>query len=650
MTAVFVVCYIVSEIVVNRSPVASIKYAYAPTILLSLICLCLGATIEYAFRTPDFNAETINGKIVIGNITAIKDRENSTELRVTFLGNSDSSTRHINGMKVVINLDHKNYSITEGDIIAFQSRLNYIRNLGNPEEFDYHLYMSRQGYLHTQTLTENYYKIVGHKDNLSSTAKHLRRTLVNLVLNSTLNPFTKDLINTAILGDASFIDSETRTQFSKDGIAHILAISGLHMSIILTIITLILRPIDYLRVRNLRIILSIIALLGFLYITGASPSAIRSSIMSIFVMIAILTHRENSSLNALCASAIIILTFSPNAIHDVGFQLSFIAVLMILLLYSKLNTVSPKREFAYYITSSIVCVVLANIGCTVVSAYYFHTIPLLSVLSNLIIIPVLPFFIGIGIIHIIFLFLGVNLIELEWILNIISSYIKTIAELSTNIPLSHIDFVSITPATIFLYFLLLTSLILFLSRKRFPYIIASLLIISAIVVSSTFDRFHTPHTGFVILNNYKSTPILYFNNGKGCIWCDDDIINIPDFKRQNINMLSKYQITDLQLLSDTSTNNIFPPFAIICGKRIATINATQWRYYTAETPVNIDLLVITKRYYGNITDLLDTFTPSKIVFSGGIYPDRLSRLTEECANLSIPYHSLSDNGAILITQ
>ena len=644
-----VVAYAATEYVARKSPRNAVKYASAPTLLISVTCATLGCALEAAHRTPDINAGECRGHCIYGEITSIRDRDNSTDMRVTILGDCDKAAASITGHKVQVLLDHKELQVTEGDIIAFMSTLSPISNYGNPEEFDYSKYMRRQGITHRQVLGKGQYRIVGHRGSLATASKHTQRHLANTVLHSHLNPATKYFLNAALLGDVSFIDPDVRLQFSKAGLAHMLAISGLHIGIILMLISFVLQPLIYVNGHKLRTLLSMAAIGGYLFITGAPTSAVRATVMIGFVMAAYLAYRQNSSLNALCGAAIAILLFSPYSIHSVGFQLSFSAVLALTLLYPKIAIVSPKRRIAHFAVSSLLTIVIANIGCSVISAHYFHTLPLLSILSNLIIIPLLPFYIGLGALYVIFLLLGIDIGAIGWLLDAGYGCATSMAGLMTRLPLAHIDNIHISAPIMILYILLLIAITLLAHKRSFPRIIATLILMISIAATAIMERATTPSSGFVILNDPSSTPLLYFHGGTGEVWCNDRALDLDEFEQRYRNMLSKYRIKELRMIGDSNTPRTIGPFGVVGGQRIAMVSATRWKYFTAKSPVNVDYMVITRSYYGTIGQLLSIFNPRTVVIAGDVSPESLSKYTSELDSLDVQFHSISLHGAILVT-
>lgn len=648
--AVTMAVYAASEFFIHKTPARAIGLAFIPTWLLMLLCLEVGMATEYIDRTRDFDTRRLEGEMVWGRITDIRDMGNSTELRISMLGCLNDSTASISGKRITASLNYKDFMLSEGDIIAFRAKLSPISNYGNPEEFDYRQYMRQQGYLYGTLLTEYSFRVIGHSDDMTTRAKHMKRHLTNSVVNSSLAPRTKYLINTAILGDTSFVDSSTRLIFSEAGIAHILAISGLHIGIIIMLITMLLRPLDYIHARWLRIAVSLAASAFVVFVTGASPSATRAALMAAFLMAALLAHRENSSLNALCAAAITILLFSPASIHNVGFQLSFAAVLMIILLFDKLCRISPRRHTAFFIASSLLAIALANVGCAIISAHYFHTVPMLSLLTNLIIIPLLSFFIGIGIPFIAFSAFGVDVHEVGWVLDLLSSWTHGIAEFSSSLPLSHLENVHISTTMLVLYFITVVLMTAYIYQKNFYLLIGSLTFVAAAVFVSAIELAYTPQQGAVIFCDYRSTPVMYFSHGTGYVWCEDDgDFDCSDLSRRHINMLAKYRIDSVYSTGTHPLPCISPPVASLCGKRIAVITANKWKYASIRSKfIQVDYLVVTKQYYGKIADLLRTFSPKVIVLSGNIYPDKRAEYAEQCASLGIACHDIRTSGAIFI--
>lgn len=191
------------------------------------------------------------------------------------------------------------------------------------------------------------------------------------------------------LGEKSILNKEQRNTYSKVGAAHILALSGLHLMIIYGVITLF---ISYRRFRMVSQVLIIIALWAFAYLVGMPPSVVRSAVMiSIYALLS-LGYRERMSVNTLAFAAIVILIVSPMSLYDIGFQLSFAAVLAILLFNPLFLNIVPQHVLqnhscfkAFWCMTTVS--LSAQLGTAPLIAYYFGQFSTLFLLSNYIVIP-----------------------------------------------------------------------------------------------------------------------------------------------------------------------------------------------------------------------------------------------------------------------
>ena len=191
------------------------------------------------------------------------------------------------------------------------------------------------------------------------------------------------------LGDKSQLTKELRDTYAISGASHILALSGLHLGIIYTLLSLLLSRRRWQMVSQIVIIVSIWL---FVFLVGLSASVVRSAVMvSIYALLS-LGHRDKLSVNTLAFAAIAMLLFNPMALFDVGFQLSFMAVLTILLFYPLLESLWSQpflldhRLFRWLWTMlSVSCA--AQIGVAPLIAYYFGRISCYFLLANLVVVP-----------------------------------------------------------------------------------------------------------------------------------------------------------------------------------------------------------------------------------------------------------------------
>ncbi len=191
------------------------------------------------------------------------------------------------------------------------------------------------------------------------------------------------------LGDKSALTKELRETYSKTGASHILALSGLHLGIIYLLLFRLTLGRRRFWLSQVAIILSIWA---FAFLTGLSTSVVRSATMiSIYALFSV-GGRHRSPVNILCFTAIVMLLVNPASLFDIGFQLSFSAVLAILLLMPLFESFFPEHYFEgrplqHYIYNMVGLSVAAQVGVAPLIAFYFGRFSTYFLLTNFIVIP-----------------------------------------------------------------------------------------------------------------------------------------------------------------------------------------------------------------------------------------------------------------------
>ncbi|MCD6337191.1 MAG: ComEC/Rec2 family competence protein, partial [Candidatus Marinimicrobia bacterium] len=196
------------------------------------------------------------------------------------------------------------------------------------------------------------------------------------------------LVNGFLLGLKSEIPACLADLFRQLGVSHLLAVSGLHVGLIMLIIYQLLLTLSVLRIP--RSIFIALFLIFYCFLTGGSPSVIRSSLMSVMLMFAPVFQRKYQALNAVAASAVILLMINPFSLQDLGFQFSFAAVFGILIGYSKIKTwipVKTKNPIIRYMTDMLGVSLSAALFTAPVAMFYFNSLQVASMFLNLLVIP-----------------------------------------------------------------------------------------------------------------------------------------------------------------------------------------------------------------------------------------------------------------------
>ncbi|MDE7393670.1 MAG: ComEC/Rec2 family competence protein [Muribaculaceae bacterium] len=226
---------------------------------------------------------------------------------------------------------------------------------------------------------------------------HCRERLKDLIINSDLDESSAGFITTLLTGDNSMIEADERQAFSSTGVAHILSISGAHVAALAWLISILLSPLTLARRRRWRFGITIVMLWWFAMLTGMSASVVRSVIMASILLVGLILERNSNPLNSLCLACIIILTGDPMALYSPGFQLSFIATAAIVIFVTETAESRFMAKGRLHRLKQVVGVTLiATIATAPLVAYHFHNMPLLFLISNLLIAPMLPVFMACG--------------------------------------------------------------------------------------------------------------------------------------------------------------------------------------------------------------------------------------------------------------
>ena len=270
-------------------------------------------------------------------------------------------------------------------------------------------------------------------DVASQQALSLREQLLSKYEQYDFNEEQLSLIYAITLGDKSLLTKKIRNIFSISGSSHVLALSGLHAGIVFTLFYLLFRFLFFFVQRyqsreSITLLCTLPSIWFFALLTGSSPSVIRATVMLTVYSLARLLSRDGISLNVLSFAAIIMLVINPLDLYDIGFQLSFLAVFAILVVYKKCvnifqNISNPiiKWMWQMFVLSSA-----AQLGTAPLAAFYFHQFSLMYFLSNLIIIPCVTLLLYLSIFFLLSslcpLLQGCIAVTMKWTLSVMQYY------------------------------------------------------------------------------------------------------------------------------------------------------------------------------------------------------------------------------------
>jgi len=273
---------------------------------------------------------------------------------------------------------------------------------------------------------------------LTSVAKFKNKLSISLNL-SVAEP-ASSILQALILGNRRGISSDILDDFKNAGISHMIAISGMHIAIITMIIMYLSIALGVVRQKAFWVALIIISF--YVLLIGAPASAVRGAIMALTLLYAQKIGRLNYSINALMFTAFLMLCVNPKLLlYDIGFQLSFMAVLGILYLTPILKNKFKKIPELGQVKNILIITLSAQIMTLPLIVFYFHKVSLISLLANILILPVLPFLMIWGIVNSVIGIISINLGRIIGYISWLSvNYILSVARWASGLPFAYFDF------------------------------------------------------------------------------------------------------------------------------------------------------------------------------------------------------------------
>lgn len=626
------------------------------TTTLIFISVVLG-WVNVSFQSPNLIDDSHLNKTMTfsGVASSIKT---SDEIRSIILDIDtyieSNSINTISPIKSVVYIPSLNPIIEHGDRVTFIGTLSKINdNRDLPDEFDIAKYYSHNGIYTSSFIQPEKIHVSSTNNSLFYKIQNFRDDITHLIASLPISSGCIEFLNTTITGDTSMLTDEQRLKYSTSGLAHILALSGLHIGIISLFILLILFPIDIFGWRKTRYIITILLLWLYAIITGLSPSVTRSVIMATTYLIAQIIQRHHSPYNSLCLAAIIILIFDPYSIFDIGFQLSFIAVVTILIFADKINPIARKNKILYSICSICCISIAAMIGTGIVSAYYFHSLPLYFLFANIISSYILPLIIIGGVIAIISTLFGIEPNLLCYIIDFLYSIINNITDVITSLPGAGIGNIYFSSWIFIPYFISIICLGLALYfKKRFWYYNTGIFIFITITLCFLCKPKHCKTEYFIPRDTYytnliirDSTTLYLLSTARGGY-----------FEQSYNNCLTKYNdymgkrgvdsfiIIPQQFNSNCIHRNYS---SIIIGTdEFAIINNNKLDYIKRQPKYAL----VCNGFKGNILDVSNIVNPDTIILSNDLHKKRHLRYIDSCVKHNIPHISLREKGFHKVVQ
>lgn len=540
--------------------------------------------------------------------------------------------------------------VVPGDMVRFQSSLEAPRNDGAPGTVDYAFLLARRGISATGFSDEM--AVTGHSDTWRYMAWHVRTEAASLLMRSRLSGDACSFLVAVLLGDDEWLDRDTRDAFSAAGLAHVLALSGLHVGIIIMMLGFMLLPLGLMWDWRVRCGVIILALWGYALLAGLSPSVTRAALMASMVCGGIILQRPYVSFNGMLASALIILLVSPRQLWSPGFQLSYLAVGSILLF---MPVIMPWLErlprWIRWLPATAAMSVVAMLATAMLALYYFHIFPVYFLLANIPVALILPVIMVGGIVLMVCEAVGFDPLWLCSAIDTIYGAMLSWAGWVTAIPSATVRGVVLHEFVLAAYYISLAVGIVTLWRRTPGWgVLLSLCVLATAVTASLTSRLNVEAQWFIPHDSYATT--LIYRSAADTIEADNIqcaamISTAPGVAAVSLrnDYTERYHIFIERSGADTLAVTSGP---VVClrnsdGSRIKLVlvsNDSIVREIPAHA-VGADYALVCRGYRGGWRELVDSLRPRCVLLSGDIPKRRHLRMLDSIsAHTAVPVVSL----------
>lgn len=357
-----------------------------------------------------------------------------------------------------------------GEIIKFRGIIQKPINDTSVVDFDYAKYLYRHGESGTLWVNNNNWCKTNSEDisNIKIRTLKIRMLMLEKYRQWGFKDDVLAIIAAVSLGYKEEISDELRTAYSSSGASHILAVSGLHVGIMCSFLFSIFQLFVNAKKRRWIIeVIVIVVMWCYSIIIGLPLSITRSMIMFTVLSVCRCFGRENSSINSLASAALIILIGQPSGVYDISFQLSFLAVLFILLLGSKITgLIKTKNNVVEYVWSIIAISIAAQIGTTPVIMYNFSNFSTYFLITNIIVIPIFFVIVSLSVVLWMVSFIPFLRIVVVKILTLLTSFANNMVVQIEQLPYSNLSIQIADPLTVWLLYVMILLFISYLIEKK----------------------------------------------------------------------------------------------------------------------------------------------------------------------------------------
>lgn len=616
------------------------NYFFGIIILLNsfFVGLCSASIHKETFHQNHYLKFLSDNNYNINATVLVTEKLKNTQKNYRYVAEIQSIQKKEIVGKIYLNISKKKNDILLpiGSILSIKGVYYKNKKPFNPNQFDYGNYLEHKeiyGQIYCKT---NEIKKVGEQWSLLSYFSNYREKLIVNLKKTSLSENSLTVIVALLLGQKHDLSPVLMKEYQNAGAVHILAVSGLHVGIIMIFLLFLTKPIPNTKKgKFIKVAIIVLSLWSFAFLAGLSPSILRSVTMFSFITVGMHLKRTVNIYHTLLVSMLFILLFSPSFIYDIGFQLSYLAVFFIVLVQPILKSIwLPKNKIINYLWDIITVSTAAQIGVMPLSIYYFHQFPGLFFITNLLVLPLLSVIMAVGILVLIISsiitvpdFLAQILDKL---LQLMNYFIHTIASFD-NFTFQNIPF---SKEMLWLCYLMIFGLILWILKSNFKRFSIAMISIISLQLFFIYQKNEVINSSEGIVFNQKKNSVLSERLGSEVTFFAND--SLLTTINENITFQSYLVGNFSTLKSKEPIENLL----YINHKKIMIIDSTG----IYNTKISPDILILTQSPKINLERLLQNIKPTMIIADGSNFKTYSKRWEITCLKQKIPFHNTHEKG------
>ncbi|MFT3753322.1 MAG: ComEC/Rec2 family competence protein [Paludibacter sp.] len=533
-----------------------------------------------------------------------------------------------------------------GDRLLVEAEFSEPERAMNPDGFDYAAYLKRQGIGATCYISSESWKFTGRNETFSirREADKWRNYLLSVYREFDIRGDEFAVLAALTLGYTDDLQPDLRASYSATGAMHILSVSGMHVGVVYVVMAFLLGFMD--KSKRLKIFKGLFIMLflwTYAFLTGMSAAVIRAALMFSFVSLASCFERKPQIYNSIFASAFGMLLYNPNFLFDVGFQLSYSAVLSILFFQPVVNKFyTPTNRASKAIWGLFAVSLAAQLGTAPFVLYYFQQFPNYFILTNFIAIPLstVVIYLAIGLLATSFVpYLSIWVaFLLKWMLWTLNFMIVFIQNLPFSV--SHVSFDISQTIVIFLAIFCLSAY--YFNRRYEPLFIG----IGSILLACVFNLYVNYNTltskRMIVYAGQKNTHISFINRNQNLVFTTDSVeaLKIGKTFWQNQKLEKPRYVNGAACNSDG--------FLSFEGKRLLVLTTEFLKMKSAGKPLDLDYLVVGSHMKPKIEQILDCIYPRNIIVDKNVSKWYVNDIRQACNARGIGFYSVAEQGAYVL--